>query len=180
MTTNGGGAEQQINCNSTLTTGVWHQVMVTLNGGTGILYLDGAAVGTNSGLTLNPAILGSTANNYIGKSQYPDPYFNGQLDEFSIYSAALSPWEAAATYAMGPNQMLSTNSPVVLPSIGGGNMVMTWPLASAGFTLQSCTNLAGGQWMNVTSPAPQMINGQWQMILSILTNSSGAFYRLVK
>jgi hypothetical protein len=99
------------------------------------------------------------------------------------YVRYLSPnngWGNVAEVQFYGYQMLSTNSPVVLPSIGGGNLVMTWPLASAGFTLQSCTNLTGGQWMNVTSSAPQMLNGQWQMTLSILTNSPGAFYRLVK
>ena len=180
MTTNGGGNEQQINCGSVLTTGVWHEVAVTLNGGTGVLYLDGAAVGTNAGLTLNPAILGSTANNYLGKSQYPDPYFDGQLDEFSIYGSGLSAAEVAATYALGPNQLLNTNSPVVLPSIGGGNMVMTWSLASAGYTLQLRTNLVLGNWVNVTSPAPQIFNGQWQVPLPLSGNANSTFYRLVK
>ena len=180
MTTNGGGNEQQINCGSVLTTGVWHEVAVTLNGGTGVLYLDGAAVGTNAGLTLNPAILGSTANNYLGKSQYPDPYFDGQLDEFSIYGSGFSAAEVAATYALGPNQLLNTNSPVVLPSIGGGNMVMTWPLASAGYTLQLRTNLVLGNWVNVTSPAPQIFNGQWQVPLPLSGNANSTFYRLVK
>ncbi len=52
ITTNGAGAEQQINCSSTLSIGAWHQVAVTLNSGTGILYVDGAAVGTNSGMTI--------------------------------------------------------------------------------------------------------------------------------
>ena len=180
MTTNGGGAEQQINCGSVLTTGMWHEVAVTLNAGTGILYLDGAAVGTNSGLTLNPAILGSTASNYIGKSQYPDPYFNGQLDEFSIYGAALSPREVAAAYAMGPNQLLSTNSPPIGTALTGANLTLTWPLASAGFTLQSRTNLVLGNWVNVASPAPQMIGGQWQVSLPQSGNANSTFYRLVK
>ena len=67
LTTNSWGNEQQINCGSTLSLGAWHQVTVTLSGNTGVMYLDGAPVGTNSGLTLNPKILGSTANNYLGK-----------------------------------------------------------------------------------------------------------------
>ena len=112
ITTNGGGAEQQINCSSTLTTGVWHQVAVTLNGATGILYLDGVAAGTNSGLTLNPSSLGSTGNNYLGKSQYSDPYLSGSLDDFRIYNVGLSAAEIAATAALGPSQLLSsTNNP---------------------------------------------------------------------
>lgn len=178
ITTNSYGGEQQINCNSTVSTGVWHQVAVTLNATTGMLYLDGIPAGTNSAMTLNPLVLGSTANNYIAKSQWPDPYLNGQIDEFRIYGVALSPAEIAATYALGPNQLLSTNSPAAVASMFGTNLTMTWPLASAGFTLQSSTNLASGIWVNVTSPAPQIVSTNWQVTLPA-TNAI-QFFRLSK
>ena len=51
-------------------------VAVALNGDTGTLYVDGAAVDTNSSMTLNPSTF-SPVNNYIGESQWPDPLFNG-------------------------------------------------------------------------------------------------------
>ncbi|HEX7578162.1 MAG TPA: LamG-like jellyroll fold domain-containing protein, partial [Verrucomicrobiae bacterium] len=101
ITTSGTGGEQQINGTSALASGVWYHVAVTLRGNTGILYLNGVAVGTNNAMTLNPSSLGSTANNYIGKSQWPDPYLNGLMNEFRIYGVTLSPSEIAATYAMG-------------------------------------------------------------------------------
>src|ERR1051326_6715299 len=88
ITTNGGAGEQQINCSATLTTGVWHQVAVSLSSGVGTLYLDGVSVGSKN-LTLTPLNLGSTVSNYLGKSQYPDPYLNGSLDEFRIYNVGL-------------------------------------------------------------------------------------------
>ena len=79
----------------------------------------------------------------------------------------------------------STNSAQVgvtpVPSINvawmSGNLTLAWPLASAGFTLQLCTNLASGNWLNVTSPSPQMIGNQWQVTLPPATNCP-AFYRL--
>jgi hypothetical protein len=41
--------------------------------------------------------LGSTANNYIGRSQFSiDPYLEGSVDEFRIYNRALSPDEIQA------------------------------------------------------------------------------------
>jgi endoglucanase len=180
ITTNGGGNEQQINCGSTLTTGVWHQVVVTLNGTTGVLALDGVAVGTNSGLTIKPASLGGTANNYIGKSQYPDPGLDGRVDEFCIYSAALSPAEIAATYALGPDQLLSTNCPPMSMAMSGTDTTLSWPLASAGYTLQSRTNLMVGNWLNVAAPAPQIVGSQWQVALPLSVDGNPAFYRLSK
>jgi hypothetical protein len=101
ITTGGGGAEQQINSSSTLSTGVRHEVAVTLSGNTGVMYLDGSPVGTNSSMTLNPMMLGITTNNYIGKSQYSDPYLNGSLDEFRIYNRALTASEVAQVYLAG-------------------------------------------------------------------------------
>jgi hypothetical protein len=69
------------------------------------------AVGTNANLTLTPASLGTTSINYLGKSQYAVPSLNGALDEFRIYNVALSSAEIAATAALGPDELLSTNNP---------------------------------------------------------------------
>jgi enterochelin esterase-like enzyme/fibronectin type 3 domain-containing protein/regulation of enolase protein 1 (concanavalin A-like superfamily) len=180
ITTNGGGSEQQINCTSTMSAGVWYQVAVTLNGNTGILYLNGLPVGTNNAMTLRPSSLGGTVNNYLGRSQYPDPYLDGQIDEFRIYNAGLSSAEIAATSALGPNQQLSTNSPAMNMAISGANLTLSWPLAHAGFTLQSCTNLVLGNWVNVPSPAPQLLGNQWQVTLPLSGNVNSIFYRLSK
>lgn len=103
---NGQGQEQTIDA-PVLPTGVWKHVAVTLSGSTGILYVDGKEVGRNTSLTLNPTSLGQTKNNFIGKSQYPDPYFNGLVDEFRIYSRALNASEVAGL-ASGTAQSLTT------------------------------------------------------------------------
>ena len=180
ITASSSGGEQQINGTSALTAGVWYHVAVTYGGNIGILYLNGVAVGTNNAMTLNPSSLGSTANNYIGKSQWPDPYLNGLMSEFRIYGVVLSPSEIAATYAMGANQLLSTNSPTAVLSLSGASLNMSWPVASAGFTLQSCTNLIQGNWFNETSVPPQIVGGQWQVTVPLSGNADSTFYRLVK
>jgi hypothetical protein len=180
VTTNSSGSEQQINCSLTLNTGAWHQVAVTLNTNRGILYLDGVAVGTNTGMTLNPAILGITTNNYLGKSQWADPYFNGWFAEFRIYNVGLSAAEIAATAALGSGGLLSAGSPPMSLARTGTNLTLSWPLANAGFTLQSRTNLSSGAWMNTAMPAPQIIAGQWLVTLPPATNAGPVFYRLMK
>ena len=151
---------------------------VTLNSNTGILYVDGIPVGTNSAMTLQPLSLGSTSNNYLGKSQWADPYLDGVFDEFRIYSIALSSAEIAATYALGPNQLLSTNNPTVVVSISGNKLTMAWPLASAGFTLQSCTNLAAANWAAVSAPALQVTGTNYQIALP--ATNAVQFFRLLK
>ena len=182
ITVNGNGSnEQQINTTSaSMTAGVWYHVAVTLDGNTGTLYLNGVPVGSYNAITLNPSSLGSTANNYIGKSQYNDPYLNGVIDEFRIYTVALSAREIAATDALGPNELLSTNSPSVSMTTTPAALTFAWPLASAGFTLQTRTNLIEGGWVNVASPVPQIANGQWQVTVPAPGGADSTFYRLSK
>jgi endoglucanase len=180
ITTNGSDAEVQIGSSASLTTGAWHQVSVTVAAGVGVLYLDGVAVGTNSNLTLNPASLGATGINYLGKSQYAVPSLDGALDEFRIYSAGLSAAEIAATAVLGPNQLLSTNPPPLDLTMTGPNITLSWPLAAAGFTLQSCTNLSSTIWTDLAFPAPQIVGDQWQVVVPPPGDDSSGFYRLAK
>jgi poly(hydroxyalkanoate) depolymerase family esterase len=70
--------------------------------------------------------------------------------------------------------------PAVSVAMSATNLILAWPAASAGFTLQSCTNLVLGAWMNVTSPAPQMIGSQWQVTLPPPDNADSVYYRLMK
>ena len=57
ITTGGGSSEQQIAGTSALPTSGWHHVAVTLAGTNGVLYVDGAPVGTNA-ITITPSQLG--------------------------------------------------------------------------------------------------------------------------
>jgi hypothetical protein len=102
ISTAGNGAEEVINMTTpaVLSAGVWHHVAVTLGAGTtytGTLYIDKAVAGTNTGMTLRPSNLGNTPNNWLGRSQFPvDPMFDGLVDDFRIYSRALSTAEITA------------------------------------------------------------------------------------
>ncbi|HMG57363.1 MAG TPA: arabinofuranosidase catalytic domain-containing protein, partial [Kofleriaceae bacterium] len=96
ITTGGGGAEQQLTGGGQLPLNTWSHVAVTLSGTTGTLYLNGAPVATNPNMTLHPSSLGNTNQNWIGRSQYPDPFLNATVDDFNIYDLALSPAEVAA------------------------------------------------------------------------------------
>jgi len=112
-------SEQQIDGLATLPTGGWHHVAVVLNGSTGTLYVDGAQVGQNTGMTLNPSSLGSTTLNYIGKSQFSDPYLNGIVDDFHIYGAALSAGQIASLYG-------GLSAPAVTVTAGNTQNTLNW------------------------------------------------------
>jgi Concanavalin A-like lectin/glucanases superfamily len=79
-----------------LPTNTWSHLAVTLSGNTGTLYVNGTPVGTKSNITLRPSSLGATTQNWIGRSQYSDPTLNGAVDDFQIYSRALTTTEVQA------------------------------------------------------------------------------------
>ncbi|HEX8332168.1 MAG TPA: LamG domain-containing protein, partial [Segetibacter sp.] len=69
----------------------WYHVAVTVNNAsnTGRLYVNGVLKNTRS-ITFRPSNLGNTTINWLGRSIFgspsPDPYLNGNLDEFRIWS----------------------------------------------------------------------------------------------
>jgi DUF1680 family protein len=94
ITTGGAGGEQQINAPSALPAGTWTHVAVTLAGNLGILYVGGAEVARNTAITVRPGGITASAQNYLGRSQYSgDPSLSAALDDFRLYSRALSATE---------------------------------------------------------------------------------------
>lgn len=128
------------------------------------IYTNGSLAATFTGIT-DP--LGTVGHEfaYVGRSLYTaDAYLDWSLQELRIYNGALSASEIAASDALGPNQLLSSSRPPVTVSpLAGGDLSLSWPLASAGFTLLSSTNLLAGSWTPVASSSPKIVNGQWQI-----------------
>jgi len=92
--------EQSISASTALPTGRWVHLAVTLAGTRGTLYVDGAAAGSNDTMPFAPFQLGSTTQNWLGRSQYPaDPFFDGRMQDLRLYSGALSADQVAALAA---------------------------------------------------------------------------------
>ena len=79
----------------------WSLVTVTVSGTAGTLYVNGTPVGANPDITITPASLGTTTQDWIGRSEYAgDPYLDASVDDFNIYNSALSATQVA-TLASG-------------------------------------------------------------------------------
>ncbi len=102
-----GGSEQGMTYNYAVPLNTWTHFAVTQLGNTCSMYINGTLVSTNTGVTIKPSIIDSTTQNYLGKSQWPDPMFKGSIDEFKIYSRALSASEIASSYS---SQTITMNS----------------------------------------------------------------------
>jgi hypothetical protein len=140
------------------------------------IYLNGVLAGANYNVTI-PMSGVQAVRDIVGADNWPDPGMQGTIDEFRIYNGALTANEIAATQVLGPNQLLSVASPIMSASASGGSLTLSWPVASAGYSVLTTTNLASGNWMDamVTS---QMVGNQWQVVLPITGNTQ--FYRLQK
>lgn len=85
-----GGAVQAIDGPvGSFTTDTWHHIAITVNDATDVItmYLDGTAIATQGGFTFHLSDVTSTPNDWIGRSEYPDPYFNGIIDELRVSSS---------------------------------------------------------------------------------------------
>ncbi|QYX78800.1 beta-L-arabinofuranosidase domain-containing protein [Streptomyces akebiae] len=130
ITTSGAGGEQALNGTAALPLNQWSHLAVTISGTTGTLYVNGTAVAQSTSMTLNPSVLGTLTNNWLGRSNYPDdPVFAGAFDEFNVWSRALTAAEIAS---------LQTNE-AKKSSAGLGNLASYYFFATSGGTFDDAS-----------------------------------------
>lgn len=101
-----GGAEQGLEA-AALPSGKWSHVAVTLDTAGATIYVNGEKVASSAAITIRPLDFKPILN-YIGRSQYPDPLFNGNIDDFRVYNYALSASEI--TQLTGGLQTITFNT----------------------------------------------------------------------
>jgi len=172
ISTNGNapGAEQILETSPPLA-GQWEHVAITRGGNTARLYTNGVLAASNT-VTIAPATF-NPALNYLGKSQYPDPLFNGRLDELFLYNYALSAAEIARLMNNQPPPPLVPINLTVTST--GGLLSFSWPSNYIGCRLES--NSVGltdtGSWFTVTGSAQTN-----RMFLPAETSRPNVFFRL--
>ena len=132
-------------------TNVWYHVAGTW-GAEGIkLYVNGLLRGSDPYTGPIPDYL---QYSLIGRSSWPNSVTDGIIDEFAIFSRALSPTEIAALYAAGSAG--KCKRPVLslqVQSQPGTMLGLTWTaLAGKAYQLQYKTNLAAGDWKEFGLP----------------------------
>ncbi|MEE1837315.1 beta-L-arabinofuranosidase domain-containing protein [Streptomyces sp. SP17KL33] len=130
ITNSGAGGEQALNGTAALPLNQWSHLAVTISGTTGTLYVNGTAVAQNTSMTLNPSVLGTLTNNWLGRSNYADdPVFAGAFDEFNVWSRALTTAEITS---------LQTNE-AKRSSAGLGNLASYYFFATSGGTFDDAS-----------------------------------------
>ncbi|MEJ0089844.1 MAG: LamG domain-containing protein [Limisphaerales bacterium] len=105
--------------------GQYHHLVFSIDAvaKTGSLFDNGQLVSFSSNFTATPQAVGHTFNDYIGRSQFPDSYYNGSIDEFRIYNNPVTPVQAEVDYEAGPNS--TSGSAGALSSIQFNNSTNT-------------------------------------------------------
>ncbi len=100
-----GQGEQVLDFPNRPTQGVPHHVVWVQDGAAqrARLYLDGVLIGENASFTYTPAAIGGTVNDWLGRSQYNDPWFKGSIAEFRLYDGPLSGEEVQQCFQLGPD-----------------------------------------------------------------------------
>ena len=91
----------------------WHHVVMTYNGTTLEMYLDGVSQGTATGVYTN-----SAANWLIGKWNAGSNYFDGKIDEVAIWNTALTSTQVSEIY-----NGTGTNTTKDLTTVSGSNLI---------------------------------------------------------
>ncbi|MBL3655835.1 RICIN domain-containing protein [Fulvivirga sediminis] len=83
-----GGEEQTLSADA-LPVNQWSHVVITLSEAGASMYVNGLLVDESSSISITPLDF-KPVRNYIGRSQYPDPLFNGLIDDFRVYNYEIS------------------------------------------------------------------------------------------
>jgi hypothetical protein len=96
--------------NSAIPTGAWCMVTIIVKAGQKDFFINGVADGTPSQTRVASATAGTKF--LIGKSNYGSEFFNGNIDEFSVFNKVLTQAEISQVYNNGYAADLTSLSPV--------------------------------------------------------------------
>ena len=94
--------------NINVTNGTWKHVVWTLNPSNQYkFYFNGSLTNTLTGAAYHYPNNVTTTQNYIGRSSYAVPYYNGDFDDFRIYNRVLSDNDAYSVFMAGAKSKFS-------------------------------------------------------------------------
>jgi autotransporter-associated beta strand protein len=112
----------------------------------GDLYVNGAPVASSNSFSIAPSAF-SPIKNYLGKSQFPDPLFNGKLDEVEIADYAMSAAQISVLYN-------STQNPNFISGVWTNNASGNWGTSnnwSGGVVANGSSRMADFSTINITA-----------------------------
>jgi hypothetical protein len=142
--------------------------------GAAVIYTNGVL---EAAMTISQSLTNVSPNSTaLGRSPWSgDPWLNGAIDEFRIYSGVLQPADIAAAQAVGPNVLLTTNASLSI-SQGNNALTLNWPVAGSGFTLESSPTLgSSAAWTPVIN---SLLLANTNNQVTIPVTNAALFFRL--
>jgi hypothetical protein len=117
-----GGAEQRLE-SASLPKKEWVHLAVAIGDSAIQIYVNGERVAESSDIAINPFDF-KPGINYIGRSQYSVPLFNGYIDDFKVYNYVLTAEDVAREYSGGDvSQMIDVQH--------AKNNLRIWPIPAS-------------------------------------------------
>jgi hypothetical protein len=139
------------------------------------MFLNGVLVSTTTAPRALSDMAGFDVNNWLGKSQWPDPYWAGSYNELRLYSGSMTAERDAASFAAGPNGSTPVDRPTIAITRTATTMTLSWPASATGYNLETSTSLAPGASWTAVAGATQ-VGGNMQV--TVQTTDTMRFYRL--
>jgi hypothetical protein len=142
--------------------GIWHQVAVTHDAGSGAMdiYIDGAF---DSSLTGPTGAHTAPPDLTLGRIQSGGGYFLGSLSDVSMYQQALTPGQIATLYRAATGLFYNVT---LTNQMNSGSLVLSWP---GNGQLLAATNVSGPWITNGTASPTSVSPNQPQMFYRIQT-----------
>lgn len=153
----------------------WTHVTFTMAGSTGRIYFDGELVAERHDFSLgigDVGVGGTTTANFLGNTSWPDPMWNGGIDDVRIYAHELSAEEVADLHASEPEDVeteVSATADEIVSGDAGSVAVTVTPSAATGEvevadgdTVLGTATLSSGT-ATVTLPAGSLAVGEHEL-----------------
>ena len=133
------GADQFVTSTNTYSDGAWHYAVVTNDGSTIRLYIDGVQVATKSTSGASPESSGTKPVRVGANSRVTPPgdFFTGQVDEVRIWNDDLTSQQAADAFA---GTSFNTGEQVLYLSFGSGSYNYSPSLTLTGSNFQDAAS----------------------------------------
>jgi len=112
--------------------GTWSHLLVTWDGHTASLYVNGVLEGSQVPTTTPNYLPGASGGFAVGARAGSSFWWNGQASEVALYNRVLTPNEIKAH---------ASNRPIIAQSVSGANLILTWPAGTG--SLQSAPEAKG-------------------------------------
>jgi hypothetical protein len=142
------------------------------------LYVNGNLVGSST--LLIDLVDIEDVNNWLGRSQWPDPLFDGLYNEFRIYDKALTSSEIAASFTAGPDAVFA--GPIINAFGASASEILVGQSTTLSWNVTDATSLSINQGVGTVTGLNQIVVSPAATTTYTLTatNAQGTNTRSVK